>query len=235
MTTSLLDLRNAAKQRSDRVNATTITNDEWNGYVNGGLAALYRLLTQTYEDYNVQTYSFTLAGANILQVGAGSLVPSFDKIRYLSRLGALATYTPVMRADSPMEFDRLSAYGNLQRVKYWLYGASLEIRPAASAAGSYVLYFIPSFQKLVNDTDTIDGSWMATNGIEEYAILDAAAKAMVKEESLDTAQLLMADRERVKNEVLQQFAQRDDNQPGRIQDTKSARGYGAWDGRGGWR
>lgn len=247
--TSLADLVLAAQERCDRVNGP-MTHDEWVRLVNGSAGALYRLLVSTYDDYNLSTYAFTLAGGvggNILQVGAGSGVPSFDKLRHISRVvspvggGSSASYAPVLRADSLMEFDQLSVaglvpyFGNLtQRVKYFLYGATIEIRPAASAAGSYLLYFVPAFQQLVADTDTIDGTWMATSGIDEYIVLDAAAKAMVKEESLDTAQMLMADRERVKVEILQQFAQRDDNQPGRIQDVKGAR-TGAWSGFGGWR
>lgn len=239
--TQLSDLILAAQQRADRVNAATITTPEWTSYVNASAAGLYRVLGQTYEDYNVQQYAFTLAGGqgqNTLQVGTGSAVPQFDKLRHVSRvvippgnLGAnAATYAPVLRADSPMEFDQLSApvlmpyYGGLtQRVKYWLWGNTLEIRPASSAGASYVLWYIPSYQKLVNQTDTIDGTWMATNGIDEYIVVDAAVKALVKEESLDTAQLLMQDRERIKTEILAQFAQRDDGQPGRIVDVKQAR------------
>lgn len=237
----LSDLRLAAQQRSDRVNATTITTAEWNSYINASAAALYRIIGQTYEDYNVQQYAFTLAGGqggNTLQLGAGSGVPLFDKLRHISRVvippggsgGSAATYAPVLRADSPMEWDELSApvlmpyYGGLtQRVKYWLWGATLEIRPAASAGAQYVLWYIPAYEQLVNDTDTIDGTWMATNGIAEYVVVDVAIKAMIKEESIDTAQLLMQDRERIKSEILVQFAQRDDGQPGRIVDVKRAR------------
>lgn len=245
----LADLRLAAQQRCDRVNASTITTAEWNSLVNSSAAALYRIIGQTYEDYNVQQYPFTLngnIGGNTLQVGTGSGVPAFDKLRHISRIvvasgqGGVATYAPVLRCDSLMEFDELSApvlmpyYGSLtQRVKYMLMGQTIEIRPAASAGASYVLYYIPSYQKLVQDTDTIDSTFMNTNGADEYIVLDVAIKALVKEESDPT--LLMADRERVKAEILVQFAQRDDNMPGRIVDAKRARMSVGYGGGWGWR
>jgi hypothetical protein len=237
--TQLSDLRLAAQQRCDRVNASTITTAEWNGYVNASAARLYRALTGLYEDYNVSQYPFVLAGGaggNTLPIGNGTGVPAFDKLRHISRIvipagqlgGVEATYAPVLRADSPMEFDQLSApvlmpyYGGLtQRVKYWLYGQTIEIRPAASAGASYVLWYIPSYTKLVNDSDTIDSTWMATNGIDEYVVVDAAIKALVKEES--DATLLVQEREAMRAEIMQQFAQRDDGQPGRIVDVKLAR------------
>jgi hypothetical protein len=249
--TALADLRLAAQQRCDRVNSATPSTSEWNSYINGSAAALYRILGQTYEDYNVQQYSFTLvgnAGGNILQIGPGTPVPAYDKLRHLARVVQNAgasnapVYAPVIRCDSLMRFDELSApvlgtyYGAFIAVQYMVLGNTIEIRPAASSAASYLLYYIPAFQKLVNDTDTIDGTWMATNGIDEYIVLDAAAKAMVKEESLDTAALLMQEREAVKTQILAQFAQRDDNMPGRIVDAKRARanmGLYGWGGFGG--
>lgn len=237
--TQLSDLRLAAQQRCDRVNASTILVAEWNSMINASAAALYRQLGATYEDYNVNQYAFTLAGGqggNTLQIGTGSAVPTFNKLRHISRLvvpsGTVgtATYAPVLKCDSPMEFDELSApvlipyYGGLTyRVKYWVYGNQIEIRPAASAGASYVLWYIPAYQKLIQDTDTIDDTWMATDGIDEYIVVDVAIKALIKEESLDTASLLVQDRERIKTEVMMQFAQRDDGQPGRIVDVKRAR------------
>ena len=226
--TTLADLRLAAQEQCDRVNSATPATPEWDRYINRSAAKLYRIIGQTYEDYNVQQYPFTLNGGNqnTLQIGPGSGVPQFDKIRHIARVvtqgtpAVPATYAPVLRADSIIQFDELSApllstyYSAFVAVKYWLYGTTIEIRPAVSAGAQYLLYYIPSFQPLVNDTDTIDGTWMATNGIDEYIIYDAAAKAMIKEESLDTAQLLQQ--------------QRDDNQPGRILDVKRARAAMGW-------
>lgn len=247
--TSLADLRYAAQLKADRVNSGTILPGDWNQWINGSAAALYRLLVQTYEDYQVSQYPFTLVGGvggNTLSIGVGSGLPAFDKLRHISRVvtqaGAMpVTYAPVLRCDSLMQFDELSSatlfpiYAAFTAVKYMVLGATIEIRPAVQAGAQYLLYYIPSYQKLLEDEDTIDGTWMATNGIEEYIALDVAAKAMIKEESLDTANLLLQQREAIKAEILAQFAQRDDNMPGRILDVRRARdNYGIWGGGGRW-
>lgn len=246
--TQLSDLRLAAQQRCDRVNATTITTAEWNSYINYSAAALYRKLTSTYEDYNVASYQFTLAGGvggNTLTVGAGSAVPAFDKLRKLTRqvapIGTDQTFAPVLRADSFMEFDLYTSpalnplYGNVQ-VKYWMYGTTIEVRPASSAGATYVLWYVPIYTKLVLDTDTIDGSWLATSGVDEWIIIDAARKALIKEESLDTAALLLQERDALTATILKELQPRDDHQPGRIADVKRMRAaWGFGDGRfGGW-
>lgn len=246
--TTLADLRYSAKLKADRVNASTILDSDWDEWTNASAASLYRLLGQTYEDYNISKYPFTLnggSGGNTLAIGPGSSVPKYNKLRHISRVvgsgvGTIATYAPVLRCESMLRFDGLSApvlgnwYGSFVAVQYMILGNSIEIRPAASAGAQYLLYYIPAFQKLTQDTDTIDGTWMATDGIDEYISLDVAAKAMIKEESLDTANILHQQRDQVKVEVLAQFAQRDDNQPGRITDVKRARAnFGGWGGFGG--
>lgn len=235
MSTALSDLILAAQQRCDRVNATTITTQEWTSMVNTSAGELYGLLTETYEDYNVAQYPFTLAGGspgNTLQVGFGTSVPQFDKLRKVSRqvqsVGTGQTWAPCLRAPSLIEFDLYTTpalnpyYGNIQ-VEYALYGNTLELRPAESAGGSYMLWYIPAFQPLVNQSDTIDGTWMATNGIAQYIILGAAAEALIKEESLDTASLIIQRQQLIAARVLKQFSPRDDNQPGQIADVKRVR------------
>lgn len=242
--TTLADLRLAAQQRCDRVNATTITTAEWNGMVNKSAAALYRTLTSTFEDYNVTPFDFTIATGNTLALGAGSPVPNFDKLRKLSRQspGSSTSYVPVLRADSLLEFDLLTApvlstfYGNVL-VQYMLFGSTLEIRPFASAQASYRMYYVPAYQNLVQDQDTIDGQWLAQNGIDEFIVVDVARKACLKEESLDTASLLAQEAEGLRLTILKQLQPRDDNQPGRITDVKRARagafGPGGFGGLGG--
>lgn len=238
--TALGDLRFWAQTLADRVNATTITTPMWNRWINAGAGRLYGLLTSTYEDYNVQQYGFTLSGTNVLQIGFGSAVPKFDKLRKLSiqvgTNGGIAVWAPVTRANSLLERDLYTSpsiqpyYGNFAS-RYLLYGQTLEVLPAQAAQGTYMLWYIPSYQALSTDTDSIDSTWMATNGIDEYIVRWAAREAMIKEESLDTAALLMQELTRIEERVLREFAPRDDNQPGKIVDVK--RTQNNW-GTGGW-
>jgi hypothetical protein len=250
VSTALSDLILAAQQRCDRVNATSITTEEWTSMVNTAAGELYGLLTETYEDYNVAQFQFDLPGGcygNKLQVGFGTPVPQFDKIRKLSRqvapFGSDISWAPCLRARSLLEFDlytspAMNPYVGGVQCEYALYGNTLELRPASSSAGTYMLWYIPSFQPLVYPYDTIDGTWMTTNGIAQYIILGAAAEALIKEESLDTANLLIQRQQMIAARVLKQFAPRDDNQPGQIADVKRVRagfGFGPGGfGGGGW-
>ncbi len=245
MSVQLSDLRLGAQQRADRVSATTPTTAEWNGYVNYEASSLYRKLTALFEDYNVQTYSFTLPGGspgNTLSVGFGTAVPTFDKLRGLkvqvAQGGANGPNWLPLKQVPLFEKDRFGpsfanyAWANVA-LRYCFYGATIEVVPPQSAAGSYILYFVPSFSKLVNDSDTIDGTWMATNGIDEFIMLGAAAQALRKEESLDSAAVLRQDQAAVYADIIKGMGQRDDNTPGTIVDTKYADGYGPGWG-GGW-
>lgn len=245
--TALSDLRLAAQQRADRVNASTITTAEWNAMINASAAALYRALTSTYEDYNVTSYDFTLAGGvggNSITLGYGTSVPAFDKLRGLwKQLGVVGSgpfWGPLLKLNSFNERNIYAAppinpiYGNLS-VYYSLMGSTLEVLPPDSSAGTYRLWYVPVFTKLVNDTDVIDGMWLATNGCDEWIVVDVARKALLKEESLDTAAMLAQECESLKATILKELSPRDDNSPGKIADMKRLRanwGYAGW-GSGG--
>lgn len=224
-------------------------NSEWDALINSSAARLYRLLTVTYQDFNVKRYQFTLVGglnANTLTVGPNTTVPNFGAFRKLGRqvqgLGNGLQWAPVFRSDSLVEFDLLTApilntfYGNFI-VQYMMYDNTIEIRPAQSAAGTYDLWYIPIYQKLVSDTDPIDGQWLSLNGIDEWIVVDVARKAAIKEESFDLAQLLAGEAQQMQADILRELKPRDQNQPAKIVDVKRARagyGFGGFGGYGWW-
>jgi hypothetical protein len=245
--TQAADLILAAQQRCDRVNASTITPQEWLSYFNSTAGQLYALLTSTYDDYNVTRFIFTLAGGdpgNSITVGANTsdkTVNNFDKLRGLwrqvSAAGGQVLWSPVMRVNSYMESAMYSTpalnpvLGNLL-VTYQLIGNVLEVLPSQSCAGQYRLAYVPCFTKLVTTDQTIDGTWMSTNGIEEFIVLGMAWKALVKEESIESANVIRQEQEMLAQTIMKQFATRDDSQPGRIVDVKRVRDN--WGMGGGW-
>lgn len=237
--TTLADLRFAAQSRADRINATSITTTEWNLWVNASAAELYGKLTSLYEDYNVKIWNFTLTSGepgNQLQLGFGTGLPDFDKLRKLSvqvgTNGTTPTFAPILRCNSLLERDRYTSpsiepYYGAYASAYLLYGNILELLPPQSAAGTYRMWYVPRFLVLAQDDQPIDGTWMSTNGIDEFIVLGTAIKALVKEESLDTANLLAQLQGQVEARLIREFAPRDDNQPGKIVQVKrSRRGWG---------
>lgn len=243
--TAAADLILAAQQRADRVNGPMPTQ-EWLSMVNYSAARLYRKLTATFEDYNVSQVLFTLQGGdpgNTFQVGPGSSVGDFSKLRVLSRqvssAGGTTTWSPLMAINSLTEMDMYTAppinpiYNNVAPY-YALQGNLIVIVPPLSAGGTYKLKYLPAYQPLVQLTDTIDGQWLTLNGIDECIVLDVARKALIKEESYEAADRLGVELDGMFKEVMRELSPRDDNQPGRIMNTKRVRqgwGFGNW-GRG---
>jgi hypothetical protein len=252
---SLADLRFAAQSVADRINASTITPAEWNLWVNDGAQELYGILTSTYQDYNCKIFAFTLAGTasgNSLYVGVGSppagalgpVCPDFFMPRLVGRQvmsnGATPYYATVPRLNSLFEKNLHVGpainplYG--QTASYWnLTGNTLALLPPDSAAGNYELYYVPRMPLMINDVDTVDQYWLSVNGWDQYIRKYAAAEALTKEESLETAGYLRQQLSQLKDRILRECAPRDDSQPAKITDVKRVRSnFGFGNSGDGW-
>jgi hypothetical protein len=239
------------------VNATTIQTSDWNRWVNESVGELYGLLCQTYEDYNVSTYTFTLAGGvggNQLTVGPGTAVPQFSQPRalWMQIQSSVQPYVTIPRLTSLMERN-LYTFPNIVPVygaipSAWnLVGNTLEVLPPTVAGATYALLYVPVAPTLTQDTDTIDAFWLSINSWHHYVILDVAIKALIKEESLDTAQMLQGRKTAMGQRVLAEAKPRDVSQPQSIVDMSRVRnlwpggvpgaapGWGGdWGGGGQW-
>lgn len=252
---SLADLRFAGQSLADRINASSVTTPEWNVWVNAGTQELYGHLTSTYQDYNVKSFPFTLAGlttGNRLYLGVaqpqdgvvGPVVPDFMLARAVFRQvitnGASPYYATIPRLNSMFERNLHIGpainplYG--QMANYWdMYGNVLELLPPDSSAGNYLLRYVPRMPLLVSDTDTIDQYWLSINGWDQYVAKYVAAEALTKEESLETASYLRQQLEVLRQRILREAAPRDDSQPMKITDVKRVRAnYGFGSGTDGW-
>jgi hypothetical protein len=206
---------------------------EWNRLINGSVGELYGVLCQTYEDYNVKQYAFTLVGGangNQLQVGPNTAVPDFwlPRAVWLQIQGSSNPYVTIPRLTSLMERN-LYTFPNIVPIygaipSCWnILGSTIEILPPSVAGASYVVWYVPACPVLVNDTDTIDALWLTVNGWQEYVVLDAAAKALIKEESLDTASLLLQAKKELRARILSEAKPRDISQPQAIVDMQRVR------------
>ncbi len=244
------DMILAAQQRCDRVNASTILAAEWLSMVNASVQELYGTLTSTYQDYNVKRFTFALAGGdpplNTLLVGPSTQVPDFFQPRGLwwqlspspgvrwMRLARLANLLERSRFTTPLISLQ---YGQMPSA--WdLRGNEIEILPPQASGGSYMLNYVPTMPRLLSPDATIDAQWLTINGWDEYVVLDVAAKALIKEESLETANLLLQQKEQLRQRILREAAPRDDSEPGQIADMLGSGpiGMGAWGAFGpfGW-
>lgn len=244
MGSTVNDIILAAQQRADRVNGP-MQPAEWLELANKGIKRLYGILANTNEDYNVGQFPFTLAGgsaaANSLQLGPGQVCPDFWKPRglWLQVSGPLP-YRTIPRLESFAERNLYTVpqivpiYGSIP-ARWNLMGNLFEVLPPQVAGANYILWYIPRAPQLQGN-QSIEGFWLSVNGWDEYAALYAAYKALVKEESLDTAMLVAQELKQLEMQIVNEAKPRDVSQPKNIVDMSAIRGV--WPGvpgiAGGW-
>jgi hypothetical protein len=200
---TLSQLRTAAQQRCDRVNSTFVTSSEWASYINSSALQLYSIIVEKFGDdyssapplrwttdgvterYQLPPDFFKLLGVDLLVTPNQ---PSYRLTVYPFNRGQRNKYSP---------WNVPIAYGMLSNLHYRLDGKYLWFTPFPASGQQVQIEYVPVFTQLVNDTDVLNTGVLA--GFDEYVVLDAAIKAMVKEES--DASALMAQ----KGEVVQQI------------------------------
>ena len=241
---SLVEIRVAAQQRADRVNSTFVTKIEWNGFINQSYYELYDLLTTLYEDYNVATpFQFaadgrtsglyTLPDGIILDSVLGTAGNPFFKLLGVDiGIGGgawttLKKFDMVQRNRYVLPQTTSTALG-VFNARYRLLGNQIEFIPPLGGGQAIRLWYVPRASRLIKDYDTLDH----VSGWQEYVIIDAAIKALMKEESDVTS--LMQQKTMLIKRIEESAMNRDAGMPDTISDTRSE-GFGSMDGpTGGW-
>lgn len=190
-TVTLASLRSQAQQRSDMVNSNFVSTSEWNSYISNSYKELYDLLVSAFgNDYYVATpVTFSTDGTNdkyALPDGTlYSSAPAFYKLLGVDlQVQGASQVWQTLKPFTFTERNRYSPYGvnTLYRntaIRYRLNGSNLWFTPLPQAGLTIRLWYIPQPNTLSSDTDTFDG----ISGWEEYVVIDAAIKALQKEES----------------------------------------------------
>lgn len=226
--TTLGNLRLLAQQETDKTNSLFITNQEWNSYLSNSYKELYDILIQKFgDDYEVATpYTYTTDGATQLY----PLPSDFYKL-----LGVEVALNP----SDPNSWVTLRKFEFIQRnlwnypnvytfygitnLRYRLNGTNLFIVPIPSGQQTLRIWYAPLPNQLLLDTQIIVGF----AGYEEYVVVDAAIKALGKEES-DTA-LLERRKERLLKRIEEAAENRDIGEPETVSDSRN-RNFGWTDG-----
>lgn len=239
---TLGQIRLLAQQRADRVNSQFVTTSEWNVYINQSYFELYDLLIDTYEDYYVATpYVFTTDGTTF-QYPLPNGVTTRDAISNL----VVAPFYKLMGVDIGLsgtsnawvtlkKFEFIarnrfvfpqvtSTFLGVFNLRYRLVGNTIYFIPTPSAGQFIRTWYFPKLTTLLQDTDRLDG----ISGWTEYVVVDAARKALLKEES-DTS-MLMAEKQALIKRIEESAMNRDAGQPDTVSDTRSATGF--WGGYG---
>lgn len=233
---SLLGVRNASKQKADRVNSNFVTMYEWNTFINLAMYELYDLLVTVFEDYysaqpiqfacDGSTYRYALPnGLNTFtnaDTGATFTPRPFYKLLGvdLALNNATNAYVTVNKFNFidrnrfvyPNTASTIYGVFNLQ---YRTMGDSIEFIPTPSAGQNIRIWYIPRLLSLVVDTDI---TTIGFSGWLNYVIVRAAKYALDKEES-DTSKL-DAELLFLKARIEETASNRDAGQPDTISDTR---------------
>lgn len=158
-----------------------VTDTEWGIYINEGYKELHGLLATLSEDYYVaDPVEFTLTSS---AAGKKAIAADFFKLLGVDKSLGGGRWQEL----NPFMFRERNRKGGIETsrttmLKYRLLGANLHFVPAELATGDFRYWYIPAAPDLDDDADEVDG----VNGWEEYIVVDAAIKALAKEESSTT-------------------------------------------------
>lgn len=220
-TVSLLNMRLRARELADMQTSNQasafVTDAELTNGVNRHLKQLYNLLIIARGDeYYAATTAFSIVGSN---ASLPLLVPTFMALLALSATdGRRVVWVPKfnLKQWASLKYQENTSKAGLDDYRYRLMGDNLEVRPGVTnATHSFVLHFIPAFVPLALDGDAFDG----VNGWEDWAIYGAAIDMLNKEESLEQAQGLMAQRSQLEQQISKLAGARDAGMPEVVGDT----------------
>lgn len=196
---TLGQIRLAAQQRADLVNSGFVTTSEWNSYITQSAFELYDLLTTTYQDYYLAPQALFLTNGTDMQYPIPDGILSFqnpDGSSFVAKPLYKLVGVDVGLSNNNNAWFTIQKFNWIDRNKfvypqlnstilgvfnmsYRMMGNNIELIPTPSANQYIRLWYIPRMVQPLADTDIIDG----ISGWTEYVIIDAAIKAMQKEES----------------------------------------------------
>lgn len=224
---TLLQLRDATRQRADMVNSTFVSDPELNSYINQSYFELYDLLIDVYEDYYVAPPLIIPTNGALQQYPLPdgvlySAAPAFYKLMGVDLgLNALQNSFVTLKKFNFISRNRYvypqltSTYLGVFNLRYRLVGNTLMLIPTPSGGQFLRIWYIPRLTTLAIDADTVDG----ISGWTEYIICDAAIKCGQKEET--DVSILMAQKAALIKRIEESSMNRDAGQPDTISDTRS--------------
>ena len=200
-------LRYMSQLKADKLNSQYLTTDEWNFNINQSTNELYDLLVDKFGDdyFFAPPLLIPLTGANFYPLPNGSnypvngvFSPALYKLNGIdanvsgAALGPNAGWVPLARSNWS-DRDRYTtwpgqagALNNIYQMSYRMMGNNLFLFPA-NMNMLIQIWYVPILTQMLQDTDMMPFS---ISGWSEFVIIDAAMKAMIKEESSEKWGLL---------------------------------------------
>lgn len=245
-------LRYFSKLKADKLHSQFLTDDEWNFNINQSATKLYDLLITKFGDkyFFAPPLVFSTNGVDHYPVPDGSNYivngspsPALYKLSGVDcSSGAAAqnsgnawfTLPPFNWIDRN-KFNTLQLAGTVTSVyglAYCWQGNLIYFQPFPTNAQSIRLWYVPMLTQMLKDTDMMPFS---ISGWSELVMVDAAIKALIKEESYEQAQALVNDRTELIARVEETAANRDVGTPNVVSNTRVNAGdpnFGSFGGYG---
>ena len=219
---TLAQLKQATRERSDMVNSNFISESELTQYINQAYGELYDLIVSRFEDEYIYEYDFTVSGS----ATSVPLPSDFYKLKGLDY--QLDASGDRWESVSKFNFEQRNSYYSQSAAyvgtcgKYYrIVGGNISLKPNNNASGTYKLWYIPTYRKLVTESDTLSG----VNGWEDYIIITASIDMLDKQES-DTS-TLRAQKKAIIDRIATMAANRD---VGGIEYVTDVKGEGDFNG-----
>ena len=218
-TTTLAQLITRVRQRAAMVGSTFVSDSEVVDYINVAMAEIHDLLVDKYEDYFVSSTTYTLPADN-----PGTLPSDFYKALGVDFLSGGLTYR-MMR----FTFQERNMYNapeivasRIADTRYAIQGNQIKFIPSPSTSGTVTLFYVPESQQFSagSTSDTIvSKAPPIAKGYEEYLVVDAAIKCLMKEES--NTQPHMIYKEQLRKRLEAASANRDAGESSKITDVRT--------------
>lgn len=242
-------IRYNAQLRADKLNSPYLTTDEWNFNINQSAAELYDILVTKFgDDYFFAPFLIIpLAGVPSYDLPDGSNYPingvnspalyklcGVDANLSGAAPGSNAGWIPLARTnwidrDNYTTWpNQAGALNNIYQMSYRVMGQKIFIFPV-NTNQLIQLSYVPILPQMLQDSDMLSFS---ISGWSEYVIVDAAMKAMIKEESLEKWNALQSMKDRLLERIETTAANRDVGQPNSVSNTRSTMGDPGFSGWG---
>lgn len=243
-------LRYMSKLRSDLFNSSFLTDDEWNWNINQSAKKLYDILTVKFgEKYflapplSIPTSQFTISqGMAFVPMPNGSLYNGAPALFKLA--GVDVSVNPGNGQWFPLpkfnwidrdRYATLQLSGTVQSIyglAYCDFGSNIWFIPQPQPSLYCQLWYVPLMTEMVLDTDMMPFS---ISGWSEIVVVDAAIKALVKQEFYEQASALVSERSGIMDRIQETAANRDVGQPNTVSNTRARCGdqnFGSFGGFG---
>jgi len=208
-TSTVSALTSRVRSIADLTNSQFVTDAEILTWLNVGLAELWDVLVNKFEDYCESTNSFSL----VADQSDYTLPSDFYKLLSVDYVAGGIIYT-IPRYMNAERNRRQGGIASIADYCYRVVGNVIRFIPTPMAAGDITIRYVPQYAQLSAPTDLVHAS--IPQGWEEFAVLDAAIQCQQKGQLDDTP--FQMRKQAILSRILTDAANRDANQPARVTD-----------------